>query len=47
VAEMRHAFFPGYDTSFVMPGYVFLIAGISFTLGLVGLHRYVFDALDR
>ena len=47
VAEMRHAFYPGYGTSFVSPGYVFLIAGISFLIGLISLHRFVYDVLDR
>lgn len=47
IAEMRHAFYPTYDSSFVNPAYVFLIAGITFTLGMVGLHRYVFDALEK
>ena len=31
----------------ILQAYVFLVAGIAFSLGLVGLHRYVFDALDR
>ena len=44
---MRAAFYPTYDASYVSVGYPFLIAGITFVLGLVGLHRYVFDALDR
>lgn len=44
---MRQAFYPTYDGSYVSVGYVFLVAGICFVLGLVGLHRYVFDALDR
>lgn len=47
VGEMRHAFYPAYDASYVMPGFVFLVAAVTFTLGLIGLHRYVFDALDR
>lgn len=47
VGEMRHAFYPGYDASYVVPGYVFLISAITFMLGLIGLQRYVFDALDR
>jgi capsular polysaccharide transport system permease protein len=44
---MRHAFYPTYDASYVNPAYVFLIAGICFMLGLIGLHRFVFDALDK
>ncbi len=44
---MRHAFYPTYDAGFVSPAYVFLVAGITFVLGLIGLHRFVFDALDR
>ena len=44
---MRHAFYPTYDASYVSPAYAFLIAGICFMLGLIGLHRFVFDALDR
>jgi capsular polysaccharide transport system permease protein len=44
---MRHAFYPTYDASYVNPGYVFLVAGVCFVLGLIGLHRFVFDALDK
>lgn len=47
IAEMRHAFYATYDISWVMPGFVYLISGLCFTLGLIGLHRYVFDALDN
>lgn len=47
LGEMRHAFYPTYDNSYIIPGYVFLISATCFTLGLIGLHRYVFDALDR
>ncbi|MGV8988255.1 MAG: ABC transporter permease [Cypionkella sp.] len=47
LAEMRHAFYPTYDASFVDPAYIFLIAAVTFALGLVGLHRYVFDALEK
>jgi capsular polysaccharide transport system permease protein len=47
VAEMRHAFYPSYDASFVSPGYVFLFSAIAFALGLISLKRYVYDALDR
>ena len=46
VGQMRHAFYPSYDYSYVSPGYVFLFSGIAFVLGLVTLQRYVFDALD-
>jgi capsular polysaccharide transport system permease protein len=46
VGELRHAFYPEYDTSFVSPGYVFLVSGICFTLGLIGLRRYVVDAME-
>lgn len=44
---MRHAFYPSYDAAYLSPAYVFLVAAITFVLGLVGLHRFVFDALDR
>lgn len=47
IGEMRHAFFPSYDAGYVSPAYVFMVAAVCFTLGLVGLHRYVFDALER
>ena len=47
VGEMRHAFFPSYDSSYVTPSYVYMIAGVTFTIGLVTLHRFVFDVLDR
>ena len=46
VAEMRHGFYPFYDTSWVSPFYVFIVAGIAFVLGLITLQRYVYDALD-
>lgn len=44
---MRHAFYPTYDAAYLNPGYVFLVAAVCFVLGLIGLHRFVFDALDR
>ncbi len=47
LGEMRHAYYPTYDSSFILPGYVFLFSAICFTLGLIGLQRYVFDALDK
>lgn len=47
VAEMRHAFYPTAVSGWISPAYVFLVSGVTFTLGLIGLHRYVFDALDR
>ncbi|MBI1171554.1 sugar ABC transporter permease [bacterium] len=47
IAEMRHGFYPTYDSSFVNPTYVFIVAGTAFVLGLVGLHSYVFDALEK
>lgn len=47
VAEMRHAFYPTAVSGWISPAYVFMVAGLTFTLGLIGLHRYVFDALDR
>lgn len=47
VGMMRHAVYPTYDASYINYGYAFLFAGVTFTLGLVGLHRYVFDALER
>ncbi len=46
IAEMRKAFYPTYDIPWVYPSYVFLIAGVTLALGLVGLHRWVLDALD-
>ena len=47
VAEMRHAYYPSYMHDFVSPAYVFLISAVAFTIGLVGLHRYVFDLLEK
>lgn len=47
LGEMRHAFYPSYDNSYILPGYVFLISAVCFVLGLIGLHRYVFDALEK
>ena len=46
IGQMRHAFYPGYDASYVNPGYVFLVSAVLFLLGLVTLQRYVYDALD-
>ena len=46
VGEMRHAFYPGYDASYVSPIYVFMVAGGFFLFGLITLQRFVFDALD-
>ena len=46
VAQMRHAFYPSYDTAWVSQAYVLLIAAVCFALGLVGLYRYIFDVLD-
>lgn len=47
LGEMRHAVYPAYDASYINIGYAFLFAAICFTVGLIGLHRYVFDALER
>lgn len=47
IAEMRGGFYPTYDISWVSPAYIFLIAGICFTLGLIGIKSYVFDALEK
>ncbi len=47
VDTMRAAFYPSFEANYVSPGYIFLISGICFTLGLVGLHSYVFDALEK
>ena len=47
LGEMRHAFYPTFDASFILPGYVFLFSGICLALGLIGLHSYVFDALEK
>lgn len=46
VAQMRHAFYPGYEVDWVSPAYVLLIAGVCFALGLVGLYRFIYDVLD-
>lgn len=47
VAEMRSGFYPFYDTNWVSPFYVFLIAATTFMLGLISLQRVVYDVLDR
>jgi len=47
VAEMRRAFYPTADASFVSPAYVFGISALTFVIGMIGLHRYVFDLLER
>lgn len=47
VADMRTAFYPQHLASFTSPTYVFAVAGVCFVLGLIGLHRYVFDLLER
>lgn len=47
VAEMRHGFYPFYETGWVSPFYVFIVSSIAFMVGLITLQRYVYDALDR
>lgn len=47
VAMMRRAIYPFYDTSWVSPLYVFLVAAVALSFGLVTLHRWVYDALER
>ena len=47
VAEMRAAFYPSHTPSFISPGYVLAVSAVCFVLGLVGLHRFVFDLLER
>lgn len=47
VALMRGAFYAGADTSFVSPLFVILVALCTLTLGLVTLHRFFRDALER
>ena len=47
VSTMRAAFYPGADTSFLSPMYIVLISLTTFTLGLVTLHRFFRDALER
>jgi capsular polysaccharide transport system permease protein len=46
VATMRSGFYPFYETTWVSPFYVFIVAGIAFVLGLISLQRFVYDALD-
>jgi len=47
VSMMRAGFYPGYNAPWASPLYVMLISGISFTIGLVFLHRYHRDILHR
>lgn len=47
VALMRGAFYSGADLSEVSPLYVFSISGVAFVLGLITLHRFFRDALER
>lgn len=47
VAEVRHGFYPTFYAAWTSPGYVFLFCGITFSVGLVTLQRYVYDALDK
>jgi capsular polysaccharide transport system permease protein len=48
VSEMRRGFYGlTYDAPWVEPSYVVLCSAITFTIGLITLHRYVYDALDR
>lgn len=47
VAEMRHGFYPFYDTSWVSPAYVFLVAAVTAIFGLVALKRVVYHLLER
>lgn len=45
--EMRKAFYLQYDASWIAPVYVFSVAVISGTLGMIFLHRYHRDMLER
>jgi capsular polysaccharide transport system permease protein len=45
-AQMRHGFYPNYDIGWVYPPLTFFVGVVTFFLGLIGLHRYVYDALD-
>ncbi len=47
VTGMRAAFYPSVDGRFLSPAYVYGIAVVTFVIGLIGLHRYVFDFLER
>lgn len=47
VTAMRAAFYPSVDDRFVSPYYVLVIAAVAFVIGLIGLHRYVFDFLEK
>lgn len=46
VAIVREAVYPGYRAFGPVPGYVLIVFLVSFTLGLVALHRYVRKALE-
>lgn len=46
-AEFRNAFYFQYEPSWVTPIYAFSIAAITGTLGIVFLHRYHRDMLER
>lgn len=47
IALMRGAFYPGADIAFVSPFYVFMVSLVAFTVGLVTLHQFFRDALER
>jgi capsular polysaccharide transport system permease protein len=46
-AEMRDAFYLQYEAVWVSPLYVFGVAAVTGTLGMVFLHRYHRDMLER
>lgn len=47
VSQSRTAYFAGYDGPWISPLYVFSVGAISLLLGLIFLHRYHKDMLER
>ncbi|GAA6210071.1 ABC transporter permease [Cognatishimia sp. WU-CL00825] len=47
IAIMRSAFYTSYDAPWASPLYVMIISSVSFTVGLVFLHRYHREILHR
>ncbi|HHL20343.1 MAG TPA: sugar ABC transporter permease [Aliiroseovarius sp.] len=47
ISKVRSGFYPSYDAPWVSPAYVFAVSLILTVLGLVFLHRYHRDMLER
>lgn len=45
-AQMRHAFYVGYDAVYITPSYVFGVSSILALIGMIFLHRFHRDLLE-